>query len=79
MAADVDAEEQSVVAGEVVVDGEFGGEIPSGVVAGVFVNRGFDSTMFLARVAGDGNDGVYVHFREEVHILEVLSGDNVEL
>jgi len=74
---ELDLKRQTILLGQRFVDGEFHGVVPRGVAAGVFVDVG-GGALRVERVAGERNDGVYVHLGEEVNVLDVLCGYDVE-
>lgn len=79
VADELDDEGEAVVLGERLVDGEGDGEVPGGVGAGATVDVGLGFLRGFVRVAGDRNDGVYVHFGNQIHVFQVICGDYVQL
>lgn len=74
---ELDIEGQTVLLGQGLVDGEFGGVVPRGVGAAVLVDVG-GGALRVEGVAGERNDGVHVHLGEDVNIFEILGGYDVE-
>lgn len=76
-ASEPDFEGEAILLRERFVECEVDGEIPRGVGAAFFVDGGL-GLVAVEWVTGDRNDGVYVHLDEEVAVLDVLCGCEVE-
>lgn len=74
----LDLESEAVIVDGGVVDGELHGEVPLGTGAAVFVDGGLVSVV-VQEVAGDGNDGVNVHFIHEIDVFEIMGFDDSDM
>nr|AFK45251.1 unknown [Lotus japonicus] len=74
---ELDLERETILLGERFVDDEFHREVPCRGGAGVFVDMG-GGGLRMKRIAGDGDNSVDIHLREEINIFEIFRRYDVE-
>lgn len=81
LAAEIENEGEAVSPSGGLVDGEFDREIPDRVAAALFVDGSFEFLVgFGVGVGGDElDDDVSVHFHDEIDVVEVSGGDDLDL